>query len=164
MSNSLPRDYTTIYVNVGTVKVRRVTTVAHYKTVNLKHTGKANAGETRKSATTSAAPAWLPGEGERYGHLWQQPRHLLDVIHTARNRKARHERPSSVMRDPGWRETAFADRSQPSRTASCRARSRYGQFSSLAQSAWMRRRGRSSAALSAAPEGARCDPNWRGPH
>ncbi len=31
---------------------------------------------------------------------------------------------------------------QPSRTASCRAKSRYGQFNSLAQSAWVRRRRR----------------------
>jgi hypothetical protein len=43
MSNSRPKDYTTIYVNVGTVRYAGVTTVAHYKTVNRKHTGKANA-------------------------------------------------------------------------------------------------------------------------
>jgi hypothetical protein len=43
MSDSRPRDYTTIYVNVGTVRYAGVTTVAHYKTVNRKHTGKANA-------------------------------------------------------------------------------------------------------------------------
>ena len=55
MSNSLPEDYTTIYVNVGTVRYAGVTTVAHYKTVNRKHAGQANAGETRRSATTSAA-------------------------------------------------------------------------------------------------------------
>jgi hypothetical protein len=43
MSNSRPKDYTTIYVNVGTVRYAGVTTVAYYKTVNRKHTGKANA-------------------------------------------------------------------------------------------------------------------------
>jgi hypothetical protein len=43
MSNSRPKDYTTIYVNVGTVRYAGVTTVAHYKTVNREHTGKANA-------------------------------------------------------------------------------------------------------------------------
>ena len=44
MSDSRPKDYTTIYVNVGTVRYAGVTTVAHYKTVNREHTGKANAG------------------------------------------------------------------------------------------------------------------------
>lgn len=43
MSNSRPKDYTTIYVNVGTVRYANITTVAHYKTVNREHTGKANA-------------------------------------------------------------------------------------------------------------------------
>lgn len=43
ISNSRPRDYTTIYVNVGTVRYASVSTVAHYRTVNTKHTGKANA-------------------------------------------------------------------------------------------------------------------------
>ena len=43
MSDSRPKDYTTIYVNVGTVRYAGVTTVAHYKTVNREHTGKANA-------------------------------------------------------------------------------------------------------------------------
>lgn len=43
MSNSRPKDYTTIYVNVGTAGYAAVTTVAHYKTVNREHTGKANA-------------------------------------------------------------------------------------------------------------------------
>ena len=42
MSNSRPKDYTTIYVDVGTVRYAGVTTIAHYKTVNRKHTGKAN--------------------------------------------------------------------------------------------------------------------------
>ena len=42
MSNSHPADYTSIYVNVGTVRHASVTTVAHYRTVNRKHTGKAN--------------------------------------------------------------------------------------------------------------------------
>lgn len=43
MSDSRPRDYTTVYVNVGTVRYAGVTTVAHYKTVNREHAGKANA-------------------------------------------------------------------------------------------------------------------------
>jgi hypothetical protein len=43
MSNNRPEDYTTIYVNVGTVRYASVTSVAHYKTLNRKHTGKANA-------------------------------------------------------------------------------------------------------------------------
>jgi hypothetical protein len=43
MSNSRPKDYTTTYVNVSSVRYAGVTTVAHYKTVNTKHTGKANA-------------------------------------------------------------------------------------------------------------------------
>ena len=47
MSNSRPKDYTTIYVNVGTVRYAAVTT-AHQKTVNTKHTGKANAERNAK--------------------------------------------------------------------------------------------------------------------
>ena len=43
MSNNRPKDYTTIYVNVGTVRYAGVTTVAHYKTVNRMHIGEANA-------------------------------------------------------------------------------------------------------------------------
>ena len=43
MSNSRPKDYTTVYVNVSTVRYAGVTTVAHYKTVNRQHTGRANA-------------------------------------------------------------------------------------------------------------------------
>ena len=43
MSNTQPKDYTTTYVNVSTVRYAGVTTVAHYKTVNTQHTGKANA-------------------------------------------------------------------------------------------------------------------------
>ena len=42
MSNSRPKDYTTIYVNVSTVRYAGVATVAHYKTVNRQHTGQAN--------------------------------------------------------------------------------------------------------------------------
>ena len=44
MSNSRPKDYTTTYVNVSTIRYANVTTVAHYKTVNREHTGRANAG------------------------------------------------------------------------------------------------------------------------
>jgi hypothetical protein len=43
MSNSRPKDYTTTYVNVGTVRYAAITTVAHYKTLNREHAGKANA-------------------------------------------------------------------------------------------------------------------------
>jgi hypothetical protein len=43
MSNSRPADYTTTDVRVRTAAHAGVTTVAHYKTVNREHTGKANA-------------------------------------------------------------------------------------------------------------------------
>jgi hypothetical protein len=43
MSNSHPRDFTTTDVRVSTRRHARVTTVAHYKTVNRRHTGTANA-------------------------------------------------------------------------------------------------------------------------
>jgi hypothetical protein len=43
MSNGHPKDYTTIDVRVSTVGHAGVTTVAHYKTVNRKHSGAANA-------------------------------------------------------------------------------------------------------------------------
>lgn len=43
MSNSHPADYTTIRVRVRTVAFAGVRTVAHYKTVNRKHFGTANA-------------------------------------------------------------------------------------------------------------------------
>lgn len=39
MSNSHPRDYTTIKVNVHTASFARVTTVAHYRTTNTTHHG-----------------------------------------------------------------------------------------------------------------------------
>jgi hypothetical protein len=42
MSNNHPADYTWTDVRVHTVEYAKVTTVAHYKTVNRKHTGKAN--------------------------------------------------------------------------------------------------------------------------
>jgi hypothetical protein len=48
MSNSRPADYTTIYVDVSTVRHASITTVAHYKTVNRKHTGTANAAGSAK--------------------------------------------------------------------------------------------------------------------
>jgi hypothetical protein len=41
MSNSHPRDYTTIKVNVHTAAFAGVTTVAHYRTTNTKHHGTA---------------------------------------------------------------------------------------------------------------------------
>lgn len=43
MNTHYPRDYTNVYVRVHTASYAAVTTVAHYKTVNTKHTGKANA-------------------------------------------------------------------------------------------------------------------------
>jgi hypothetical protein len=43
MSNSHPADYTTTYVHVHTVAYAAVTTVAHYRTVNRTHHGKAGA-------------------------------------------------------------------------------------------------------------------------
>jgi hypothetical protein len=43
MSNNHPKDYTSTYVRVHTVAYAGITTVAHYKTVNRKHTGKAGA-------------------------------------------------------------------------------------------------------------------------
>ena len=43
MSNSHPKDYTRTDVLVTTVSKAKVTTVAHYKTVNRKHHGMANA-------------------------------------------------------------------------------------------------------------------------
>jgi len=42
MSNSHPKDYTSIDVRVSTVAHAKVVTVAHYKTVNRKHSGTAN--------------------------------------------------------------------------------------------------------------------------
>lgn len=48
ISNSRPRDYSTIYVKVGTVRYAGVTTVAHYRTVNRKHTGRANGAGNAK--------------------------------------------------------------------------------------------------------------------
>ena len=41
MSNSHPRDYTTIKVNVHTAAFAGVTTVAHYRTTNTTHHGTA---------------------------------------------------------------------------------------------------------------------------
>jgi hypothetical protein len=42
MSSSSPADYTTTSVKVKTVAQARVTTVAHYKTVNREHHGRTN--------------------------------------------------------------------------------------------------------------------------
>ena len=42
MSNSKPKDYSTVDVWVVTAKNAAVTTVAHYKTTSTKHTGRAN--------------------------------------------------------------------------------------------------------------------------
>jgi hypothetical protein len=60
MSNSRPKDHTTTYVNVSTVRYAGVITVAHYKTVNTKHTGKANAKGNAKIgyAVGSAKPGY----------------------------------------------------------------------------------------------------------
>jgi hypothetical protein len=43
MSNAHPADYTTTTVNVKSVANVKVTTVAHYRTVNRVHHGRANA-------------------------------------------------------------------------------------------------------------------------
>jgi hypothetical protein len=60
MSNSKPKDHTTTYVNVSTVKDGSVTTVAHFKTVNQMHTGKADAKGNAKIgyAVSSATPGY----------------------------------------------------------------------------------------------------------
>jgi hypothetical protein len=42
MSSAHPADYTTTVVNVKTVADARITTVAHYRTVNREHHGRAN--------------------------------------------------------------------------------------------------------------------------
>ncbi|HET7019041.1 MAG TPA: hypothetical protein VFI65_34300 [Streptosporangiaceae bacterium] len=42
MSNARPADYTTIVVNVKSVADVRITTVAHYRTVNREHHGRAD--------------------------------------------------------------------------------------------------------------------------
>lgn len=44
MTNARPADYTTIGVRVQTASHAKVTTVAHYKTVDTRHTAKAGAG------------------------------------------------------------------------------------------------------------------------
>jgi hypothetical protein len=43
VSNSKPKDYSTVDVWVATARHAAVTTVAHYKTKNTKHTAQANA-------------------------------------------------------------------------------------------------------------------------
>jgi hypothetical protein len=48
MSNSRPKDHTTTYVNVNTVKGAQVTTVAHFRTGNQEQTTTANARGTAK--------------------------------------------------------------------------------------------------------------------
>ena len=69
MSNSRPKDYTTIYVNVGTVRYAGVTTIAHYKTVNRKHAGKGERrGKREDRLLHQRRDARLPGERDRYGH------------------------------------------------------------------------------------------------
>jgi hypothetical protein len=58
MSDSRPEDYTTVYVNVGTVRYADVTTVAHYRTVSREHAGRANArGNARIGYYISGATA-----------------------------------------------------------------------------------------------------------
>ncbi len=42
MSNAHPADFTTTVVNVKSVANVKITTVAHYRTVNRKHHGRAN--------------------------------------------------------------------------------------------------------------------------
>lgn len=42
MSNSHPKDYTTTYVRVSTSKFAWIRTIAHYRTTDTTHFGKAN--------------------------------------------------------------------------------------------------------------------------
>ena len=60
MSNSRPKDHTTTFVNVSTVKNAGVITVAHYKTGNTRHTGRANGKGNAKFgfAVGSAKPGF----------------------------------------------------------------------------------------------------------
>ena len=75
MSNSRPKDHTTTFVNVSTVKNAGVITVAHYKTGNTRHTGRANGkGNAKFGSRSRQREARLPGECERDRHLGQEPR------------------------------------------------------------------------------------------
>jgi hypothetical protein len=58
MSNSKPKDHTTTYVDVSTVKDASVSAVAHYKTTNRTHAGKADAKGSAKIgfAVSGATP------------------------------------------------------------------------------------------------------------
>ena len=76
MSNSRPKDYTTTYVDVGTVRYAGVTTVAHYRTVNREHAGRANAKGSAKIGyyISGATPGYkvvvqvVVHRGARVGH------------------------------------------------------------------------------------------------
>jgi hypothetical protein len=58
MSNSKPKDHTTTYVSVSTVKDASVATVAHFKTSNRAHADKADAKGNAKIgyAVSTATP------------------------------------------------------------------------------------------------------------
>jgi hypothetical protein len=60
MSNYHPKDYTSTYVHVRTAAYASVTTIAHYRTVNRKHTGKAGAkgNATIKYYISGATPGY----------------------------------------------------------------------------------------------------------
>lgn len=60
MSNSKPKDHTTTYVDVRTSKNAGVATVAHFKTSNRTHDGKADAKGNAKIgyAVSSATPGY----------------------------------------------------------------------------------------------------------
>jgi hypothetical protein len=61
MSNSKPKDHTTTYVNVSTVKGASVSAVARYKTSNRTHTVKADAkGNARIGYAVSGATPGRP--------------------------------------------------------------------------------------------------------
>ena len=84
MSNSRPEDYTTIYVNVGTVRNARR---HHRRPLQDGQPEARRQGERRRKREDrllhQRRDARLPGERDRYGHVRQQPRHLRDVVHTA---------------------------------------------------------------------------------
>ena len=64
MSNSHPKEYTTIKVNVHTAAFARVTTVAHYRTTNTTHHGTAGRrGNVSISYAIKRRHSRLPGEG-----------------------------------------------------------------------------------------------------
>jgi hypothetical protein len=59
MSNSSPKDYSTVYVDVATKSGASVKTVAHYRTTSTTHTGAASGGMARiKYYISRATPGY----------------------------------------------------------------------------------------------------------